>query len=197
MEDLLVIDTPELVQVIYDPLRSRILRHLVTPMSVKQLANELRTPVSRLYYHVHLLEEHGLVAIADQQLSRTKLERVYVSRYHSYKLARSLQDLPVASSNGLLVGQFEDIAEEYMDAFATWDDSVQAYSSVRNRSKRLRPDRLRRYVARAAALFEEYFGSEAPEDPDGILFGHLWVVTPFAAPPRQDSERPTTEPRLD
>lgn len=182
MEGLLNITTPELVEVVYDPLRSRILRRLSEPKSIKQLAGELQTKPGPLYYHVHLLEDHGLVAIADQQLSRTKLERLYVARYHSFRLDRSMRNNPVASSNGAVIGQLEDIVDEYCEALASWDGPP-AVSLIMYRHKRLSGDRAREFSQQARALLEEYFGVDTPDEPDGIAYGHLWIMQPFTQLP--------------
>ena len=60
-----------------DPLRIRILRRLAEPTSAKELAAELERPVTSLYHHLDLLEEHGLIHVVDV----TKEGRALVRRY--------------------------------------------------------------------------------------------------------------------
>lgn len=72
-----------------------------------------------------------------------------------------------------------------------WEDEGQAYCSVRISFKHLAPERLRAYVANAEALITEVFGPGAPNDPDGVAYGHMWVITPFAQlPPTAVTEDP-------
>jgi DNA-binding transcriptional ArsR family regulator len=72
-----VIDDLETLKVLADPLRLRIRELLVQPSTVKQLAAELDIPATKLYYHVNLLEKHGLIAVVESRLVSGIMERVY------------------------------------------------------------------------------------------------------------------------
>ena len=48
-----------------DPLRAKLLGLFAVPATIQELAAQLNVPVTRLYYHVHLLEEHGLIQVVD------------------------------------------------------------------------------------------------------------------------------------
>jgi DNA-binding transcriptional ArsR family regulator len=65
------------VQAVADPLRIRILRRLGEPASAKDLAADLERPVTSLYHHLDLLEQHGLIHVVDV----TKEGRALVRRY--------------------------------------------------------------------------------------------------------------------
>jgi DNA-binding transcriptional ArsR family regulator len=60
-----------------DPFRLRIMKLLATPSSARELAGELERPVTSLYHHLDLLEEHGLITVVD--VSREG--RTFVRRY--------------------------------------------------------------------------------------------------------------------
>jgi len=62
-----------------DPLRVRLLEALwLAPQSTRELAARVEMPADRLYYHLHQLEQAGLVRIAEHRsLPRGKVERVY------------------------------------------------------------------------------------------------------------------------
>lgn len=65
------------VQAVADPLRIRILKRLGDPTSAKELAAELDRPVTSLYHHLDLLEEHGLIKVVDVHKEGRALVRRY------------------------------------------------------------------------------------------------------------------------
>jgi hypothetical protein len=79
-EDHIVIDDLETFRIIDNPLRQRICHLTRHPRSVKEIAATLRVPVTRLYYHVNLLESAGFIEVAEVRKSGAQLERVYRGR---------------------------------------------------------------------------------------------------------------------
>src|SRR5262249_60761713 len=63
MVDLHVIDDPASASVALDPVRSRLLSELRTPMSAARLAGRLGLPRQKVNYHLRTLEKHGLVRV--------------------------------------------------------------------------------------------------------------------------------------
>jgi len=78
-EEILIEDL-EGFRVIDNPLRQRILQLARHPKSVRELADGLGVPVTRLYYHVNMLEEAGFIRAVDVRKSGAQLERIYQSR---------------------------------------------------------------------------------------------------------------------
>jgi DNA-binding transcriptional ArsR family regulator len=72
-----VIDDLETLQAIADPTRAAIIELLVEPHSVSELAAELDLPRTRLYHHVELLLEKGIVEQVDERRVRGLTERIY------------------------------------------------------------------------------------------------------------------------
>jgi DNA-binding transcriptional ArsR family regulator len=62
-----------------DPLRLQLLDFLAeAPRSARQLADCVRLPADRLYYHLGQLEQAGLIEVAEYRpLARGKVERIY------------------------------------------------------------------------------------------------------------------------
>src|SRR5215213_2956379 len=75
--DEFIIDSLETLKVIADPLRKRIMEHFDTPKTVKEVAKLLGTTPSKLYYHVNLLEEHGLLRVTDTRIVSGIIEKHY------------------------------------------------------------------------------------------------------------------------
>ena len=53
--------------------------------TVKQIAADLKTPIKKLYYHVNLLEEHGLIRITSTRVVSGIIEKQY--RVTAYRLS--------------------------------------------------------------------------------------------------------------
>jgi DNA-binding transcriptional ArsR family regulator len=81
-----VIDDPETLRLIADPLRLRLLELLRRqPRTVTELATELDLPRTNLYYHVRLLESHELVEIDETRVVSGITEKRY--RAVAYRLS--------------------------------------------------------------------------------------------------------------
>jgi DNA-binding transcriptional ArsR family regulator len=78
LPDYKVIDDLATLRLLSDPLRLRLIEELgVKPTTVKALAQTLAMKPNRLYYHVNLLEEHGLIKVTDTRLVSGIVERTY------------------------------------------------------------------------------------------------------------------------
>lgn len=78
-DDQILVEDLETFRVIDNPLRQRIMHLARRPRSVKELAERLGVPVTRLYYHVNMLESAGLMEVEEVRKSGAQLERVYRS----------------------------------------------------------------------------------------------------------------------
>jgi predicted ArsR family transcriptional regulator len=77
-KDQVVIDDLETLKVLSDPLRMQLIELMShQARTVKQLAKELGTTPHKLYYHVKLLEDHGLIRVAETRLVSGILEKHY------------------------------------------------------------------------------------------------------------------------
>jgi DNA-binding transcriptional ArsR family regulator len=93
-EDIYTITSLETLKVASDPIRLRILETLAeAPMTVKQVARELGTSPTKLYYHVNLLEEHGLVVVTGSRVVSGIIEKQYRTRSYSLKVDKALLNI--------------------------------------------------------------------------------------------------------
>lgn len=88
----LVIDDPATLKALYDPLRFEIIGHLSEPTSVKELAERLDRKPSGLYHHIGLLEEKGLIEVAEERVVGRRLERLYRRAFSTYETSEDLSD---------------------------------------------------------------------------------------------------------
>jgi DNA-binding transcriptional ArsR family regulator len=84
------VDDIAIFDILNNPLRLRIVRHLDTPRSVRALAGLLGVPTTRLYYHVNLLVEAGIIECVDTRKVGAMIERIYRRTADSFKPSPSL-----------------------------------------------------------------------------------------------------------
>jgi DNA-binding transcriptional ArsR family regulator len=88
---LMTISELETLRVLTDPLRIRVLETMMEgPTTVKQIAETLDIPATKLYYHVNLLEKHGLIVVVDTQVVSGIIEKHYQAVAESFQIDRSL-----------------------------------------------------------------------------------------------------------
>lgn len=88
--DEFVVDNLDTLKVLADPLRIRMLDLMREPCTVKQVANELDIPPTKLYYHITQLEKHGLIVLVDTQIVSGIIEKHYQAAAHKIHVKRQL-----------------------------------------------------------------------------------------------------------
>jgi len=79
-DDRFVIRDLETLKVIADPMRLKILQLLEIPegpRTVKLIGAALKLPPTKLYYHINLLEERGLIRVASTRVVSGIIEKQY------------------------------------------------------------------------------------------------------------------------
>src|SRR5216684_822087 len=89
MLDIQVIDDPAAATVALEPMRSRLLSELVAPASAATLATRVGLARQKVNYHLHALEAHGLVRLAQERKWGGLTERLLVATAASYVVSTS------------------------------------------------------------------------------------------------------------
>lgn len=89
MLDIQVIDDPAAATAVLEPMRSRLLAELVTPASAATLATRVGLTRQKVNYHLHALEKHGLVRLAQKRKWGGLTERLLVASAASYVVSPS------------------------------------------------------------------------------------------------------------
>src|SRR5262249_33795150 len=89
MLDIQVIDDPAAATVALEPIRSRLLSELVAPASAATLATRVGLARQTVNYHLHALEAHGLVRLAEERKWGGLPERRFVATAASYAVSPS------------------------------------------------------------------------------------------------------------
>jgi DNA-binding transcriptional ArsR family regulator len=82
--DIQVIDDPEAATAALEPTRSRLLSELKAPASAAALAARVGLGRQKVNYHLHALEAHGLVRLAQERKWGGLTERLLVATAASY-----------------------------------------------------------------------------------------------------------------
>jgi len=94
----LVIDDLKTVQIMADPLRSQILELFgEEPLTVKQVADRLGLAPNRLYYHVNLLEQHGLLRVVETRMVGNMVEKLYHTAAERFEIKADLLSFSTAA----------------------------------------------------------------------------------------------------
>ena len=89
MLDVEVIADPAAAAVALEPVRSRLLAELAEPASAATLAARVGLPRQKVNYHLHALEAHGLVRLANERKWGGLTERLLVATAASYVVSPS------------------------------------------------------------------------------------------------------------
>ena len=96
-QHLSLLETPAAASAVLDPLRLRILKHLVEPGSASNVARTLELPRQRVAYHVKELEKAGLLSHLEDVRRGNCVQRVMQATARHYLVApRALGELAVA-----------------------------------------------------------------------------------------------------
>jgi DNA-binding transcriptional ArsR family regulator len=87
MLDVEVIDRASAAAAALEPTRSQLLVALQEPASAASLAARLGLKRQRINYHLHTLEQHGLIEIADTRIWGGLTERVMVASAAAYAVS--------------------------------------------------------------------------------------------------------------
>lgn len=72
-----MIETPEQLRAVSDPMRQRLLQGFAEARTIKQAAARLGEPVTKLYHHVDRLLEAGLIRVVREEKRRAATERTF------------------------------------------------------------------------------------------------------------------------
>ncbi len=186
----------ETLKVISDPLRVQILELIGMACdsgkltTVKQLAESLDRPPTKLYYHVNLLEKHDLIRVAE-----TKVVSGIIEKHYQIRAKRIKADLNVAGAGEISRDEKMELA---LNSVSTMFDN--AYQNIEKSFKfrlenspddlpesekapfhhgqsmlQLSPAQGKDLVAELETLIQKY---AEINNPDGITFGLTLAFNP-------------------
>ncbi len=185
--DEIQIDDIEVLEQLASPLRLRILFHLRQPRSVRELAERMGMPVTRLYYHVGILEEAGAIGVVETRKRGPQLERVYRIVAHSLRPAPDIvtsgrvdaQRFAEAAASLIIDSARAELTESLTAHAAAGFDPTSIRGSLGRTIVSIPPDRAGEVIERLEAFIAELKDEEDPDD--GQAFGFTYTF--FAMEP--------------
>jgi DNA-binding transcriptional ArsR family regulator len=190
-QDVFEINDVETLEVLNDPMRMRLM-HLLggESKSVRELAEELDLPVTRLYYHINMLDEVGVIAVAETRKVGAMLQRRYQTVAHSYQPGSSLvmavnndrkaAEIAVAT---VIDGARLDAQSLVERRFQSGGREAQHPTGVLSRVfLELTPEEIRVCQERLSVLIEEMSATALPGRPDTEIYSLTMVLAPSVGP---------------
>lgn len=187
--DQMEVDDIEVFEVLNNPLRFRILRRLAEPKSIREVAEELGVPPTRLYYHVNLLEKAGVVSVVETRKVGAMLQKVYQTRAKGFRPSPKLSqgdhephELAKAAAGVVLDGARVDAEEALTDHFARvrgGDSEAKAPGAIGRSLGFFTAGRAREFSEKLEKLIEEEFAEEEGDE-DGAEYSFTFVFFPLA-----------------
>lgn len=181
MIDVFWIEDMETLEVIADPMRMQIIELLPTPRTVKELAETMEVPRTRLYHHIGLLVDAGVIEVVESREVRALTERVYQATARSYQPSKAfLAGVdPGEQAQVILDSLFAvtraDFVRSAEEGRISLDDPRAKVQVGRHRFE-LTPDQLEQMLAELGELFRRY--GDVEEEPSSIRVAALTVIYP-------------------
>jgi DNA-binding transcriptional ArsR family regulator len=180
----LIIKDLETLKVISDPLRRQILElTLVEPMTTKQIAEAVGAAPSKIYYHVRLLEKHGLIKVAETRLVANMVENLYQTAVENIRVDPSLLLSPASEGSQafdqLIVDLFDEAKAQvrrsiqagliHLDTSAGERPRL-ANARFSNTMVKIRPEKVADFRNRLSGLLEEFSALDEQGAEDGEFY---------------------------
>jgi DNA-binding transcriptional ArsR family regulator len=180
--DTFWIDDEETLELLADATRLEIIELVMVPRSVSEIADEMGVPRTRLYHHVKLLEEAGLIVVADTRKAGAMTERIYRAAAEGYRPSakflesarpRAQAEATLASIFGSTRADFVRAVDQGIVSFGDPRDARRA--SLSRRLMRLTPEHLHEFITELEALVDRYGNDEGD---DTVVVAALHAVYP-------------------
>ena len=183
------IEDLETLKIVADPLRWQIFEQLVmVPLTVKQVAERLGLSARKLYYHVNLLERHGLVRVVETRTIANIIEKVYRAVADNLDVAPSLlnfrTDAGQENIRSMVTATVDAVREDLLRSLeARRFELSQGATEQRGRTmitrdiSRVSEETAQAFFARLQALIEEFGAADVDTaDDDDVQAYALSVI---------------------
>ncbi|MGO9829055.1 MAG: ArsR/SmtB family transcription factor [Myxococcaceae bacterium] len=164
------ITTLAALRAVSDDQRQRILSVLIRrPQGARELASELHMSRPKVYYHLNLLEQHGLIRVVAQRVRGRQVERVYRAVARGFRVESSL--LGGRARRGALAARGQILRNAVKD-FEELSASSPEHSKLTLVSRvllRLRPAQLAELRLRLRAVIDDMDTTQEDGEPTELL----------------------------
>jgi len=194
--DYLEVEDIEVFQALNSPLRMSIIRQVLEPASVKDVAEKLGVPPTRLYYHFNMLEELGVIRVVETRKVGALLQKLYQSVARGFRPSAKLtegdhspEELATITT-GVVLDPLRLDAEEALKAQFTKvaagaDFESSGHASIGRSLGFFTEERAKAFGEKLSALLSEEFDPEYGED--GVEYGFSYGFFPVAGATQESS----------
>ncbi len=168
------IDDLETIKVMADERRLVLLRLLVKPQTVKEMAAALDIPQSQLYYHVNLLEKHALIQVVATNVVSGIIEKQYQATAQQFHIRNPMlmgSSISTEETSAFFSAALDETRNELRQAFKNapprTTDEPPLHPFVTRKLLRLTAEQLGEFHARLDAMIKEGDRLTATNAPDG------------------------------
>lgn len=184
-DEVLEVRDPAVLVSLMQPLRNELLARLIrTPGTAAELAAAVEAPVTRIYYHLDLLEQNGAIQVIATRRVRGVDERQYRATARSYRLHPDV--LQEARERPELL---DDVVEAMFASARAQLRGVAAQQAAAEERRRvlahsqleLTPERRAEFIDRLVALMEEFGDDEPGPGEETERYGLLIAAYPVGS----------------
>ena len=180
------LQTPEHFDVLSDSTRLEVIELLMRPHSVAELADQMRVPRTRLYHHINLLEDAGMIRVVDTRQAGAQTEKLYQVSAYSFQPSKEYLDraLPREKAHAVLTSIFGttegDFVRSVEEGAVTFEDqSASRRMHVRRSLMVLNGERLHDFIAELEAVYAKYDTDDLEDIPgDAQVVAAVSLVYP-------------------
>ena len=172
-DEIFWLETAEHFDVLSDTTRLEIIELLMKPRSVRELADEMDVPRTRLYHHMNLLEDAGMIRVVETRPSGAQMERIYQVAAYSFQPSRQYLETadPRQQAHAVLTSIFAATEADFIRSVAERAASLEDHSSQRKMQIRrglllLDDAGLHDFITELDAVYEKY--DFDPDDLDSL-----------------------------
>lgn len=174
-------------EVLNNTTRFRIIRYLEDPRSIKEVAELLDVPPTRLYYHFNLLEEAGIISVVETRKAGAMLQKVYRANARGFRPSKEVaqgdhepHELAKITAGLVLDGARVDAEEGLTDHFTKLrvGEESQLPGAIGRSIAFMSEEQAEAFGKRLQELIEEEF--DPGDQSDGRPFGFTYVFFPLA-----------------
>ncbi len=157
------LESDEHFDLLSDSTRLEMIELLLTPCSVAELADRMGVPRTRLYHHVNLMEDAGMIRVVETRPAGAQQEKIYQVAAYSFQPSKEYLDRAdprdkaravITSIFGATEGDFVRSVEE---GLVTLEDRRDARTIlIRRGLMMLDAARLHEFIGELEALYERY-----------------------------------------
>jgi predicted ArsR family transcriptional regulator len=170
------------IEAVSSPVRSRILRLARKPITVAELANRMGVPTTRLYYHVNLLVEQGMLAQVDERKSGARIEKIYLRTAGTFKLGNELAEEigdPRKTAEAAATVIFDTARADVEDVMVEIFSGHQPVAEFGRTVTYLTPEDAKEFANRLSELTRDLLQAGDPEQPGRATYSFTAIFVPI------------------